>query len=292
MNALSLVLAIALSAFAASAQEPQAKQPDTLRLVITTKVGGKPEPRLDRDGKETGARRWTGRVIEWTIGDKTLTKFVDAEKELFRIARDPVSLRESKAKPGQKEILPLVVEPDQGVCWCEILASFDLAMVAGFADWRLLGAGTRYFVPKSVDEPVIDGGAVIMTRAVFNEPDDLPHQDRHTFTVRQDGSIVHGGRVLFRWQAGKPDDLAALNKELLAIRATMEKGKHIGKRHPDGAAAIDVPVLVCADKWCEWRDVRRLMQCLFAPEVGFWKFEIGVSDVEQEPGDKEFGKRR
>ncbi len=292
MNAPTFLLAAVLTTFVAQAQDQQAKRPDTLRLVMTTKIAGKPEPRRDQDGKETGARRWTGRVIEWTVGDQTLATSADAKKALARIAKDPASLRESEEQPGRKELMPLVVEPDPSVSWGEILATFDIACEAGFADWRLLGAGSGYFVPKSVDEPVTDAGALIVPHAIFNQPDDLPDQDRHTFTVRQDGSIVHDGQVLFRWQAGKPDDLAALHKELLAIRATMEKGKHVGKRGPDGATAIDVPVLIRADKWCEWRDVRRLMQCLSAPEVGFWKFEAAVSELEKEPGDENFGKQR
>jgi len=292
MHAPRSLFAVLATAALVAAQQTRQDAPDTLRVVMTTKVAGKPVARLDANDKETGSRRWTDRVIEWQFGGNTFAASASARRALARIAKDPASLRESPDQPGHKELLPIVIEPDAGVCWAELLTCFDVANEAGFPDWRLLGFDGCYVVPKSVEVPVLEGGALILPRAVFNEPDDAPAAGRPVFRVRQDGTVVRDGRTLFRWRAGEPDDLTTLKNELLEIRAQMQKAEKLRKRGPDAAEVIDVPVLVCADKWCEWRDVRRLLQTLCAPEIGFWKLEFGVADLEMEPGDKDFGKMR
>ncbi|MFO1077325.1 MAG: hypothetical protein U1E73_06315 [Planctomycetota bacterium] len=283
----ALVLPLLLTAAFAQqddgATKAAAARAAELHIAMTTKVDGAPVPRLAKGGKETGAHNWTGRVLEWRVGEKALTTKVALVEELARIAADPASLRVSEYRPGTKELLPVVVEPDPGVRWGEILELFDTVMAGRFSEWHLAGAGTIYFVPKMIAEPVRGGGAVVVPRATYNEPDDQPDAGRREFVVRQDGSIAHDDRVLFRWRAGKDEDLADLRRELLAMRAKDEMEGRIEERGPGHQKRLKGKVLIVADRWCEWRDVRRLMQALTAADVGFWKFEIGVLEAAVRP---------
>ncbi|MFO1077433.1 MAG: hypothetical protein U1E73_06880 [Planctomycetota bacterium] len=281
-HVVALLVAVAPAAQEAKPAPKPAPKSAVVRVVLTTKVDGKAVPRLDRDGKDTGARRWTDRVVEWRIGDKTFTKVDDVERELTRIRKEPTSMRDDPLQPGQKTLLPFVVDASPDTRWGEILRCWDAAMASGFEEWSPAGVDITYLTPKSVDEPVSGGGALVVPQAVFNVPDDNPDSERPTFEVQQDGSIVRDDEVLFRWQAGKEDDFSALSKDLRGFRARMEAAGRMKKRKGDVRARIDVPVLIRADKWCEWRDVRRLLLCLLDPEYGIWKLEVAVAEVEME----------
>lgn len=274
--------AVAQRTEAAPAPRPVSPPADSLRVAVTAKVGGVTHPRLDQDGKDTGSKRWSKRELQWRIGERVFTEQVEVEKELLRIARDPAFLRVPPDAPDTKELLPLVLEAEPDVRWCEILRVWDAANNAGFAEWRLAGVDTFWFMPKSVDEPVRDGGATIVPCAVFNQPDDGPEPGRTEVYVRQNGDLVIGDRVVFTSRVGQKEDLQQLRETLRQIRAAMEQDGHVGARPVDQRRGINLPVLVVADMWCEWRDVRRLLACLTEPEVGFWKLEVAVADFDLE----------
>jgi hypothetical protein len=118
---------------------------------------------------------------------------------------------------------------------------------------------------------------------LFSEPDDRPEPGRPTFDVHQDGRIETAATVMFRWVPGKADDLTALREHLLALRKELVAGGRLQVRPYDGEKRLDMPFLVRADLWTEWRDVRRLLMLLTAPEIGFWKFHPAVAEMEYEP---------
>ncbi len=279
---------IVLLAATLSAQvpQPEAKPAPALVVRIECAAPGSPVPRTT-DPKAPAAarkaRRWEGRKLVWHIGDTTkLDTLADVERELLRIARDPKSLRDSVDQPGRKELLPVLLRPDDDARWCDVAQAVDAAMAAGFVDVSLEGAGTPWLVPKMIDHPLLDAGAMIVPKALFHEPDDRPHRLRPVFEVHQDSRIVVNGATLFTWVAGKADDLEPLRARLAELRADLVAKGYLVKRPSDRREVLDLPFLVCADVWTEWRDVRRLLQMVTDPSVGFWKLEVGVAEIDFE----------
>lgn len=90
------------------------------------------------------------------------------------------------------------------------------------------------------------------------------------------------GATMFTWVAGKADDLKPLRTRLAELRAALVAEGELVERPSDRREVLDVPFLVCADVWTEWRDVRRLLQMVTDPSVGFWKFEVGVAEFDFE----------
>lgn len=280
------LLALLLGCALATAQEAK-EPPKPLPIAVTVKVEGVAVPRRTKDGTDTGVRNWKDRGHEWRIGDKTLAKPGLFALELKRIATDPASQRDSKIRPGEKELLPVVLEPDANVHWRDVMNLVDVLMRSGFEDFRLAGAGTQYFVPKAVAECVRDDGKLLVPRMYHNEPDDADDPLRREFEVHQDGRIVHDRRVIYRWQPGKADDQTDLRAALLAMRAADEQAGRIQERGPEHAKRLTGKVLIVADCFTEWRDVRRLMQALTAPDIGFWKFEIAAMEFAVSPRPEE-----
>lgn len=281
----SFVFAVmALFAFA-SAQEPKpaAKPPAPLVLRIECTAPGSPVPRIAEPSTETAARvrLWEGRELAWHIGAGKVGTRKALATELKRIAQDPKFRYEPALEPGRECPVPLRIQPGHDVRWGDVTEAFDAAFDAGFVEILLEGVDTSYFVPKSVDHPVLDEGVLIVPKMVWNEPDDRPHPRRPIFDVHQDGRITHDGDTLFTWVAGKTDDLEPLRVRLLALRKDLVAKGHLVRRF-DELQKLDVPFLVRADRWTEWRDVRRLMVEVVDEKIGFWKCEWGTSEWDHE----------
>jgi hypothetical protein len=274
----------ALLAFAA-AQEPKAsaKSPAPLVFRIECTVPGSPVPRIAEPSTETAARvrRWEGRELAWHIGTGKVGTKKALTTELKRIAQDPKFRYEPALEPGRECPVPLRIQPGDDVRWGDVTEAFDAAFDAGFVEVALEGVSTTYFVPKTVDHPILDEGVLIVPKMVFHEPDDRPHPRRPIFDVHQDGRITHDGDTLFTWVAGKTDDLEPLRARLRALREDLVAKGHLVRRFDD-LQKLDVTFLVRADRWTEWRDVRRLMVEVLDEKIGFWKCEWAAAEFDFE----------
>ena len=284
---LSLVATLGWSSV--GAQVPPPTSPPAVPIAIVVEIEcaaeGTPVPRATGAGlaQELAiARRWEGRKLRWQIRDQKLDSTEALERALHSLAASPDHVRDSAETPGKKELLPLRIQPGDHTRWRDVVQTFDAACTAGFNEIQFEGVDTPWFVPKGVDEPVLGDGALIVPKAVFNEPDDRPDQLRPGFDLYQDGRIVHDGATLFTWVAGKEDDLQSLRARLRELRSSLEKKGHLQPRAYDKQQRLDVPFLVRADQWAEWRDVKRLIALASEPEVGFWKLEIAVGEVDHE----------
>jgi len=282
---LCLLVAAAVTAQQSGGTRPK---PAAHRLVLRIELGapGSPVARVtDKDAAPALAKvkAWEGRKVSWRLDGAALANRQDAEAALHRAARDPKNLRDSEHQPGQREPVPVRLEPGDGTRWCEVLTAYDMLLAAGFQEVQLEDVPTPWFVPRSVMEPVLDDGVLVVPRMVFCEPDDRPEPGRATFDVHQDGRIVLGDKVLFTWTPGKADDVTALRQQLLAMRKDLVADGRLQVCPYDGEKRLDMPFLVRADLWTEWRDVRRLLVLVTSPEVGFWKLHPAVTEMEYEP---------
>ena len=286
--ATSLCLLVAIAPITAQQPGDTVPKPPVARLVLRIELlaPGSPVPRItDKEAAPALAevKAWEGRKVTWHLDGTALANRKDAEVALQRAVNDPNNHRDSQHRPGQREPVPVRLEPGDGTRWCEVLTTYDMLLSAGFMEVQLADVPTPWFVPMSVDEPVVDDGALVVPKMVFSEPDDRPVAGRPTFDVHQDGRIVLDDKVLFTWKAGKEDDLTALREHLLMLRKELQAGGHLQVRTYDGEKRLDMPFLVRADLWTEWRDVRRLLMIVTLPEIGFWKLQPAVAETEYEP---------
>lgn len=280
-------LAMLLLVVASPAQSPKPAPVPVKAIVVQVLCAneGTPVPRVTGKDLPDGlarARRWEGRKLAWVVGEKKFDTREGLERELHNLAMAPASLRDSVAEPGAKELVPLLIKPGDSARWRDLVETWDACQAAAFSKIQLEGVETWYIVPKSVDEPVTGRGELIVPKAVFNEPDDNPDSLRPTFAVHQDGRIVHDGATLFRWVAGKEDDLEPLRARMRELRATLVEDGELVKRPEDGREVLNMPFLVRADQWAEWRDVRRLITVATDPKIGFWKLELAVGDLDHD----------
>lgn len=270
------------------AQQPAAKavQPKSLVLRIEVAAAGSAVPRIA--GKDVPpalakVRTWEGRKLTWRLGDDAVTS-EHIELALLGAGQDPKHRLDDKAGEAEasRRLVPLRIEPADGVRWGEVLRAYDMAMTAGFQELQFPDLVTVSFIAQSVSEPVVDDGVLVVPKAVFSMPDDLPEEGRPTFDVHQDGRIVHNGGVVFSPAPGRPDDVAALRERLIELRKSLVAAGRLRQRF-DGEKRLGVPFLVRADLWAEWRDVRRLLLLATAPEIGFWQLQPAVGDFDYEP---------
>ena len=290
MHILATTLCLLVAGATVTAQQSGDTKPkpaaNQLVLRIELTAPGSPVPRVtDKDAAPALAKvkAWDGRKVSWRLDGTALPNLKAAEAALHRAARDPKNLRDSQYRPGQREPVPVRLEPGDGTRWGEVLTAYDMLLSAGFQDVQLEDVPTPWFVPRAVMEPILDDGVLVVPKMVFCEPDDRPEAGRPTFDVHQDGRIVQGDKVLFTWTPGKADDLTALREHLLALRKQLVANGHLQVRAYDGEKRLDMPFLVRADLWTEWHDVRRLLKLVTLPEIGFWKLHPAVAEMEYEP---------
>lgn len=204
--------------------------------------------------------------------------------ELYRIAMDAKAMRPDH-ETGGKMLAALRVAPDPATHWEEIVQLWDLVMASGYKDLLLERVDTRWMMAMAVDDGRPDAQRLVLPWAYYQEPDESPPPERLAFDVLRDGSIAHDGRSLFEWKAGEPEDLEPLRKALREVRASMLAQKLVVARKGYEHPVIDVPVLLRADRWAEWRDVLRLCKELLAPEVGYWKLQLALVES---PPDKDW----
>jgi biopolymer transport protein ExbD len=130
---------------------------------------------------------------------------------------------------------------------------------------------------------------LILPRAVFQEPDDQPPDNRPIINVLQNGSVIYNQEVVYDPQKhGK--NYAPIKQLLIDIRRAglfnktlTLKPEKIGSRE---VMLIDDPILVRADKWTEWHYIGEIMKQCSQPEIAFWKVELAMSEQDKETGEK------
>ena len=136
---------------------------------------------------------------------------------------------------------------------------------------------------------------LILPRAVFQEPDDKPPENRPVINVLQNGSVVYNQKVYYDPDRDgrdfrNPNTAKPIKDLLLAIRTQGLNEKKLklveedigGKKVP----LIDDPILIRADKWTEWNYVGEVMKQCSMPEIAFWKVELALSEQDKETGEK------
>ena len=130
---------------------------------------------------------------------------------------------------------------------------------------------------------------LILPRAVFQEPDDQPPENRPIINVLQNGSVIYNKEIVYNPSThGK--NYAPIKELLVGIRRagllnkTLKlKEENIGGRM---VALIDDPLLIRADKWTEWNYIGEIMKQCSQPEIAFWKVELAMSSQDKETGEK------
>ncbi len=276
-----------MAAVPCAAQRPAVDRQEHIRIQLRALDAGSRVPRLPKsDGSEASSPApftVTGRKTAWQIGSTEIGNPDSLRSELARIRADKSSRRRDPAT-GEVQLMPVVISPDQRVHWVDIVQTIDLAMEAGFADINLADVGdvAIIFVAKAVADPVSDAGAHVVPRADYSVPDeDPPGYWRPVLHVRQDGRIEHEGVVAFAPNRDKGE--AAKLKELLAELAKTARDKHGAERvGPDRGEFANARLLLHADKWAAWSDVRRVLQLATRTDPAFWKFEYAVGDYDFE----------
>jgi biopolymer transport protein ExbD len=130
---------------------------------------------------------------------------------------------------------------------------------------------------------------LILPRAVFQEPDDKPPENRPILNVLQNGTVVYNQKVFYDPTVhGK--DYSKIKELLLGIRSQgLNTGKLKLKQENIGGrmvGLIDDPILIRADKWTEWNYIGEIMKQCSQPEIAFWKVELAMSEQDKETGEK------
>lgn len=137
---------------------------------------------------------------------------------------------------------------------------------------------------------------LILPRAVFQEPDDKPPENRPIINVLQNGSVVYNQKVYYDPdEHGRdfrnPNTAKPIKDLLLAIRTqgVNEKKLKLVEEDIGGGkkiSLIDDPILIRADKWTEWNYVGEIMKQCSMPDIAFWKVELALSEQDKETGEK------
>jgi biopolymer transport protein ExbD len=127
---------------------------------------------------------------------------------------------------------------------------------------------------------------LVLPRATFRQLDDKPAENRPILNVLQDGSVVYNQAVVYEPRRHGADfepvrallrsirQAGLLQKKLALEDATQRTGR------------LRDPILIRADKWTEWHYVAAVMQQCNQPDIGFWKVELALSEVDRElPGN-------
>jgi biopolymer transport protein ExbD len=130
---------------------------------------------------------------------------------------------------------------------------------------------------------------LILPRAVFQEPDDKPPENRPILNVLQNGAVIYNQKVYYDPTVDGKDYrkikqlLLDIKRIGLAENKLHEKAEDIGGK---SVKLMDDPILIRADKWTEWHYVGEIMKQCSQPEVAFWKVELAMSEMDKETGEK------
>ncbi|MCA8953732.1 MAG: hypothetical protein KDE27_29745 [Planctomycetes bacterium] len=273
MRSAALVFTLSWLAVAGVAQEVAPPAPIAPIVVqVRTKVAGEKAPRVDRDGKECPGVMWRGRELEWRIGDGAPLRTPKALARALAVkAKDPATRLPDPRAPGEQILPPVEVDLGDDVRWAEVLAIWDAVHGAGFDAFRFAGLKAPASIAveaQAVDDPVVGGGALVVPKCEFHRSLPFPWQlGQPTFDVFEDGHIV------CRTFSGEPDVFDDLRRSLAHLRGILKKKTGVPS---------SLPLIVRADKWARWSDVRQLIEVAAAPEFGNRTFWLAVTELEYE----------
>lgn len=277
--AMSLGLPAAAQQPALTAEAPHT--PVTMRVVAPgTLVPRIPEPKPEDGAAARSAISIEGRKLEWRVGDAVCKEEAEVQR-LLEAGAAEWSRRAAAAGQVDREIPPLLVTPAPDVRWIEVLRLYDLAMATGshvqLAD---LGPTYHWFLPKGVGEPVRHGGGHVVPKVLFNEPDDRPPAWRPVVVVRQDGSVEYEGKVVFMPARDRDlEKLRALFRDLAAASREHAKLVEFGKERLE---LTEAEILIDADSWSRYEDVRRVLVIAATSKPAFWRFTFAVGEMDFE----------
>jgi len=130
---------------------------------------------------------------------------------------------------------------------------------------------------------------LILPRAVFQEPDETPPENRPIINVLQNGTVIYNREVAYDPLKHGTDYrpikqlLIDIRREGLIKKTLTLKGEVIGGKT---VMLIDDPILIRADKWTEWHYIGEIMKQCSQPEVAFWKVELALSDKDKETNER------
>lgn len=240
-----------------------------------------PEPKPDDGAAARAAFSIEGRKLEWRIGQNVCVDAATVERELQALAAKKSNWHRP-AGAERDEPIPLVIAPDAEVPWIDVLSFYDHAMASRmeFVQLAEIGPLCHWFVAKGVGDPVADGGAHVVPKIQYNEPDDAPAAWRRVIYVRQTGAVEFDGKPVFD-PAKKEDDKPL--RDLLAELARRSREK-IGSREfgPQKLEICDAELLIHADSWCRYESVHRVLQVAASSKPAFWKFSFACGEYDFE----------
>lgn len=131
---------------------------------------------------------------------------------------------------------------------------------------------------------------LVLPRAVFQEPDEKPPENRPIINVLQNGSVVYNKEVVFDPTDPKKSNVGLIKQLLIDIRkdGLLNKRLKLVTENLGGKPVqlIDDPILLRADKWTEWHYIGEIMKQCSQPEIAFWKVELALSEQDKETKEK------
>jgi len=73
-------------------------------------------------------------AVKWVVGPKPLNSLEDVLAELKRIRNDPSSMVPDPKNPGQRKVMPVVIEPHVGVYYESVARTADVCNEAKFVE--------------------------------------------------------------------------------------------------------------------------------------------------------------
>ncbi len=270
-----------------------APEEEVLRVAIEVVAAGEQQPRVPaQDGADpVRAFRLEGRRLRWRLGDRISEDgtsedgaFEDRDalrKALQSIANDPRRRVPDPTRPGKMRVPPIEVEPADDCRWNDVVQTMDDARAAHFEIVRVadLGEHPTPWLPLSVADPVLDGGAAVMPMAPYSVPDEVRHEFRPVLRVAQSGTVACGDEVLVR-----PEEPAAVDRltpwlSELAGRAGQET--HVEERS-DLPPWSQAPLMIRADLWAPWSAIRRVARAANQVDPRFLRIEFAVGELDYE----------
>lgn len=261
--------------------------PSRVEIVMRCEALGRREPRFGEVAAGTAAAfRWVGRKWSYVVDGKSLTASLDVAVALGRILNDHRAAQIARGDRYGFANLPILhVEPGDSACWGEIVGVCDLAASAGFQTVTIdqVDSPVRRIAEVSDASLAADDELIVPQAQVSAERGNV-ESSGVVIEVRQDGRAGDPGHVLFTPSVGKADDLTRLREFLLSARASLQRQGHLVARPGKTEPWLDVALVVRADRWTDWRDVRRMLALATTPEIGFWNvgFVASHRDLESE----------
>jgi hypothetical protein len=279
------VAAASLCVGVVGAQTPPLGDAKHVVLEVLIVAPGKEVPRVaaPKSGElPCTAFAFEGRKLAWRVGDKQAATTDELKRTLYAVCDDRDTWRVDPDDARERVPLPLRVQAGAEARYADVTEAVDAALAAGFREIHLIGAAAfePQFVMSTGARPVLDGGATVLPRAIFQEPDDGHLKWRPVLRVDQAGCVSFEGATVF--DPRMPDDVKALRAALERCARTDLDG--FGTRR-FGARRLELSnnyVLLHSDKWTPWSTLRAVARLAteVRPALYQLRFAVAEQDVE------------